>query len=317
MAPAPPPSSEQPKVTLDVPHAVPQLVPHEVPGGIPLPEGNGSSGGHLTRNDGKTAPTQEEIAQQDAAARDRVQGFANDVFARTRVTNGLVDGFFADLGQALEAAVKDPPPFALKSGPSYARTWQRDAEQFGKTGALEAGRIPQGEMRDFENHHDPIPEPGTNAELIQNGLAGTALRRHTSEEAAEGGGLVAVVELRQARDGKVEQVALRRSSGNKRFDAFVLDSARKGAQNAPPLPDQGAGIHAEGTRSVWAFKGSVVYVKSTSQLKKEGKSTAGVVARSALSLLTGGLGFDENKGELDVEDSTPSFRVKVALLAVY
>lgn len=318
-APRSPPASTPPRhspLASDIPRAAPDLVPHDVPGGILIPPPEAPSGGHLLRNDGKQHPTPEEIAREDAHARGNVQAWTGEDLARSRVADGSVDGFFSDLRHALEAAAKHPPPFKQKPGLTYQQSWNRDATAFGKTGALAAGNIPKGEMRDFMNHHDPIPEPGTNAELIQNGLAGTAMRRHASEQTAPGG-LLAVVEVRQTHSGKVEAVSLRKSSGDPNFDAFVLASARKGAQKAPPMPDHGAGIHPEGTRSVWSFRGKVVFTKSVEQLKKEGKSTAGIAARAATSLLAGGLGFDEVTGEVDMEDGTPTYRVKVALLAVY
>lgn len=301
----------------DVPRAAPILIPHDVPGGIPIPQAPGGTQGHLIRNDEKQHPTPEEIAQQDAHARANVQTWVSDDLARARVADGSVDTFFSDLRHAFEAAAKNPPPFKPKQGLlDYRQSWQRDAEEFGKDGTLAAGSIPTGEMRDFENHHDPIPEPGTNAERIMNGLAGTDLRAHASEQVA-GGALVAVVEIRQAHDGKVQEVSLRKGSGDPRFDAFVLASARSGAQKAPTMPDHGAGIHPTGTRSVWAFQGTLVFKKSVRQLKKEGKSAAGIAARTVTSLLGGGLGFDETRGELDIADGTPSYRIKVALLAVY
>lgn len=306
-----------PGLAADVPRAAPDLVPHQLPGGILLPPQEAPRGGHLLRNDGKQHPTPEEIAQQDAHARGKVQAWTGEDLARSRVADGSVDGFFSDLRHALEAAARHPPPFRQKPGLSYGQSWQHDASAFGRDGTLAAGNIPKGEMRDFMNHHAPVPEPGTNAELIQNGLAGTALRRHASEQTARGA-LVAVVEVRQTHSGKVEAITLRKGSGDPRFDAFVVASARKGAQEAPAMPERGAGIHPEGTRSVWSFRGKVVFTKSAKQLKKEGKSTAGIAARAAASLLTGaGLGFDETTGEVDMADGTPTYQVKVALLAVY
>jgi hypothetical protein len=245
-----------------------------------------------------------------------VQAWAGEDLARSRVADGSVDGFFSDLRHALEAAAEHPPPFKQKPGLTGGQAWHHDASAFGKDGTLAAGNIPTGEMRDFMNHHDPIPAPGSNAELIQNGLSGTAVRRTMSEESARGA-LIAVVEVRQSHSGKVEAVTLRKGSGDPGFDAFVLASARKGAQQAPAMPPQGAGIHPEGTRSVWSFRGRVVFTKSAKQLKKEGKSTAGIAARAAASLVSGGLGFDEVSGELDMADGTPTYQVKVALLAVY
>jgi hypothetical protein len=115
----------------------------------------------------------------------------------------------------------------------------------------------------------------------------------------------------------VEAVTLRKGSGDPVFDAFVLASARAGAQKAPAMPARGAGIHPDGTRSVWSFQGKVVFTKSAKQLKQEGKSAAGIAARAAASLVGGGLGFDETTGEVDMADGTPTYRVKVALLAVY
>jgi hypothetical protein len=141
------------------------------------------------------------------------------------------------------------------------------------------------------------------------------LRQHASAGTV-GGGLVAIVEVRQRRGGLPPQVVLRQSSRDKKFDAFVLKAAREGAAHAPPMPSRGGGIHPEGTRSVWSYTGLVTHRKSAKQLKKEGKSSAEIAARSALSLL-GGLGFDETKGDLYVEDGTPAYQVKVALLAVY
>lgn|GEM_PF-327316 len=309
--------ASSPKLAADAPRAAPILVPHDIPGGIPVPQGSGSTGGHLIHNDGKTHPTPEEVAQEDAHARGNVQAWVSDDLARARVRVGSVDGYFSDLRHAFEAAAKDPPPFTPKEGMlSYGQSWQRDAQAFGKDGTLQAGRIPTGEMRDFENHHHPIPEPGTNAERIMNGLAGTEMRAHASD-GATGGGRVTVVEIRQARDGKVEAVTLRKGSGDPRFDAFVLASAREGAQKAKAMPDHGAGIHPNGTRSVWAFVGTLVFRKSTSQLKKEGKSTAAIAGRAVTSLLGGGLGFDETSGVLEVADGTPTYQVHAKLLAVY
>jgi hypothetical protein len=127
--------------------------------------------------------------------------------------------------------------------------------------------------------------------------------------------LVAILEFRQASDGKLLSTLLLRSSGDKVFDTHVLHTAPESIAKAG-LPRPGAaGIHADGIRSVWAFEGRVVYRKKAREIHLE-KDWWYFAASAPLSLITGN--FDETTGDVYVVDlHDPKYTCAVRLLRVY
>ena len=65
---------------------------------------------------------------------------------------------------------------------------------------------------------------------------------------------MAVLRIVQRADGSVESTALVASSGDKAFDAYVVEHASLALAAVPAPPArQGAGLHPDGTRTEWAF----------------------------------------------------------------
>jgi len=65
---------------------------------------------------------------------------------------------------------------------------------------------------------------------------------------------VAVLRIVQRPDGSIASTTLVASSGNKKFDDYVVEHAQLALAAVPrPPARQGAGLHPDGTRTDWAF----------------------------------------------------------------
>jgi hypothetical protein len=130
-------------------------------------------------------------------------------------------------------------------------------------------------------------------------------------EGAFGSEMVAIVEIRQTGDGGLSDWRLLASSGLREFDAYVMGAVPQAIGSLAPAPSSGAGLHADGLRSLWAFEGRIQY---RTPIKGE---TNGDTATNALYLVLGG-SFEETTGEVWVNRiDKPQFVCRVRMLAVY
>jgi hypothetical protein len=269
-------------------------------------------------------------AAERARVKGRVDGALADSRADYRVRTGLVDAYFSELRKALSRGVADPP--RLAPGKTFVEAliaaWAPGASQYGKTGnpyaegaqpetprELDEGSLLGRQIQDMPNH------PLRDTYLKQQ----TGARLREFADGRFGEGLVAHVEVRQSRDGKLLEAALVRRSGNAVFDKFILEAVPVQVRSMPPPPKEGLGLNADGLRSVWAFEGRIVYKRKLKKGESIGVGdVAGVAAQQALSALTQGWipgttgTFDAATGEMSTVDLThPGFEVRTRLLRVY
>jgi hypothetical protein len=307
-------------------------------GGVPVPSvdlfgpgtqlGPGGTG-HLLRNGDGEEPDPRAVAEMQAEeAGRRVQGFVLDELAAARVRGGIVDPYFRRMTEALRAGTANPPKFTQGNFVSdLIAGWSTGAEQYARTGNPYApGAVPEGGAR--KDHTTPfereaLRNPGSAAAQLQLKMDAHARFREFAD-GRFGQGIIALVELRQAGDGKLAGTVLVQSSGNRIFDEHVLKTAPEALATLPPPPERGAGIHPDGLRSLWSFEGKITFmrkVKVNELTPRDGLTAAGM---AALSQLTGGFvptaagNVDFATGEVEIVDPTrPQFNCRVQLLRVY
>src|SRR6266849_3250387 len=283
------------------------------PGPAPEPGGRTTRAGDEPHLDPSTVAA---VAAEKAENMKRmVDGWIDDEMATQRVATGVVDAYFGSMKKALEDGAQNPPPFDSHPLRGLAAGWAAAAQRYGETG----NPYPQErEGRRGLELASPLDRarqqfPGTRYEGFAKTLEqGAALRKFADGPAD---GLVAILEFRQASDGKLLSTLLLRSSGDKVFDTHVLRTAPESIARIG-LPRVGAaGIHPEGIRSAWAFEGRVVYRKKARDIHLE-KDWWYFAASAPLALITGN--FDETTGDVYVVDlHDPKYTLAVRLLRVY
>jgi TonB C terminal len=185
----------------------------------------------------------------------RIQDWRLGNLAEQRVATG-VDSYFSTLAHALRDGLgAAPPPGAARDGtPSAGQRWIQ-----GWLAALAAAEGPADTPRG-----ERLP---TAAERDLGGREGDTLRRLLGPMAPTQESLVApfqlfrktqlppaaVLRLEQDAEGHLVRATLVASSGDAAFDAWVQHAAQLALAAVPRPPDHGAGLHANGTRSDWAF----------------------------------------------------------------
>lgn len=268
---------------------------------------------------GQTTRGPDEVFDKDVLkeveaerVKSRVDGWLDDDRATGRVERGLVDTYFGSVRQALEAATANPPHFKPQLFQSLLRDWASAAQAYGSSGSHsspERGR--PGEQSPLGTARED--KPGTPLDDFGRTLdRGAALRSFADDGRVR---MLAIVEIRQARNGRVKQTLLLQSSGNPAFDAHVLRAGPTAIDGLPEAPARGAGIHADGMRTAWAFEGRVVYRKKVHEIEL-GKDWWYFLAAAPAALATGS--FDETTGDVYVVDlHDPKFVCRVKLLRVY
>lgn len=270
-----------------------------------------------------------QAARTAARVKQRVQEFIASELAASRVRGGAVDSYFGDLRKTLQKRAENPPKFT--AGPTFVHdlvsAWTPGAQKWAKTGnpygeGKEPGSLAQRETADPLALAARDRQGSFEAEMYAKQQA--AARFHEFADGRFGESIVALVEIRQARDGGFLGAVLLQSSGNHLFDKHVLQTAPTAIAEAPPPPARGAGLHEDGMRSEWAFEGRIVYTHKKKPNEITAKDALGMAAMGALSGLTGGWvpagsgNFDETTGEVEIIDLTqPRFTCKVKLLRVY
>ncbi|MBS1148482.1 MAG: hypothetical protein H6Q89_180 [Myxococcaceae bacterium] len=296
------------------------LVPRDRAVQLPPPEEQESKG-QTTRNRPEELPDPAAVLAYEAeVVHQRVDGWARKVLAKTRVENGVVSHYFHDLRHRLEKVTEEPPPFVepfgLKSLPQHGKqaisSWSNGARRYGKTGT--AYEDPAGYK---ELHGVAKSEAERGGEQARRFAQGTeaAARFRDFGDGRMGEELVAIVEVRQGSNGALADLSLISPSSSVRFDTWVMAQAPKAIDGLVAPPDAGVGIHAEGMRSVWAFKGRVTYKRDLkeAELLEDGWYVA---LMTIPGLLTGS--FDEVTGKIEYIDLRhPRYECKVQLLEVY
>lgn len=270
-----------------------------------------------------------EAARTAARVKQRVQEFVASELAASRVQGGVVDTYFGDLRKSLQKRAENPPKYTAGSTfvHDLVSAWTPGAQKWAKTGnPYGEGQLPSGHAE--RETTDPLAiaardrQGSFEAEMYAKQQAHDRFREFA--EGRFGEAIVALVEIRQARDGGFLGAVLLQSSGNHLFDKHVLETAPTAIAEAPPPPARGAGLHEDGMRTEWAFEGRIVYTHKKKPNELTAKDALGMAAMGALSGLTGGWvpassgSFDETTGEMEVVDLTqPRFTCKVKLLRVY
>jgi hypothetical protein len=186
----------------------------------------------------------------------RVETWRRDSLAERLVATG-VDDYFKDYRRALQANMGPPPPGGgpkhgdLTAGQRWINAWLAALEE------AEASRDPppKGERMPERNVQDVT---GRMEEFVANQLGPMAVQPSFAAQRllqrATAGVPVAVLLIVQRADGSIASTELVASSGDKTFDAYVVEHAALALAAVPPPPArQGAGLHPEGSRTEWAF----------------------------------------------------------------
>jgi hypothetical protein len=217
-------------------------------------------------------PVAEAPAIRGKRAQQAIDGWIEDDAASARVEDGLIDPYFAQAGRSMEAAFKEGEKHAKSShgrgataAQSFLSGWSQSAQRFAATGNPNE---PAGDLQDIQQRAGTLPRgagpDSSQGELSLHGGSPAGMASLLAFADGSSGGLVAVVELRQTGAGKVVDLVLRHGSGDADFDQWVLASIPEGLAKLEPPPADGAGIHAKGLHSLWAFEGHVSYMRKVS-----------------------------------------------------
>jgi len=214
------------------------------------PVAPGDSGASTAR-DGPDSP-----AVEGKRVLERVERMRRDSLAERLVATG-VDDYFKDYRRALQSHMGPPPPGGgPKHGdPSPAQRWIN-----AWLAALEEADPsheppPKGERMPAQDVQDVT---GRMDEFITNQLGPMAVHPSFAAQRllqrASAGAPLAVLLIVQRADGSIASTELVASSGDKAFDAYVVEHAALALAAVPPPPRRiGAGLHPDGTKTEWAF----------------------------------------------------------------
>jgi hypothetical protein len=173
--------------------------------------------------------------------------------------------------------------------------------------------------RNSSNAQAMLRDPGgtTAAGAIGAAIEGMAPARQLGDRVSDELMLSAIVELLQARDGKVREAHLKKTSGSKAFDEGVLAAAPKAVAKLGPPQGPGLGTNADQIRSVWEFQGRLKYKKKAKAMAKDSDG-ASAALNAVASVLTGQAAFDETTGDVSVLDlAHPTLELTAKLLTLY
>nr|WP_228559170.1 MULTISPECIES: ferrichrome ABC transporter substrate-binding protein [unclassified Myxococcus] len=238
----PPPALAQ-DVPRDVPHPQqrPNLEPQGLLGGGMLRGGPPSTGRTLRPGEG---PDPKALAVRQAEeARVRVDGWAQDAAATARASSGATHPYFAKLREGFAKQLVNPPPPDLKVLGSRMKREQVDAiARFGKTGSPIVAE-PRDHRLEQRNRMQAAVEAGRAANMYMVDVTTPVLA------------LAAIVEVWQARDGKLLDLKVLEGSGDPKFDSWAVSQLRDALASAEaPKPGGGLGIRDDGMRSRWRLE---------------------------------------------------------------
>ncbi|WP_269744465.1 TonB C-terminal domain-containing protein [Stigmatella aurantiaca] len=280
------------------------------PGG-PQPPSSEPSRGHTLRPGDPSLSPETLAAEELARVSARVQTFAESKLATVRVENGLVDPYFGRVDTALEKQMENAPLFGgKKTLERMARAYQDQAARYGA-----------GQETNTPRHERAAPTASERLEALSRGnpadnpmrafvQGGEALQRFAESKS----GLVVILEIQQAPDGQLQSVRVVESSGNKAFDAYVVDSVPPALAGLAPPPEKALGLRKDGIRSRWAIEGTIVYLRPLKDMK--GEDARYLAAMAALGVLAGR--FEETTGDIEAVDLRhPHFLCRSRLLQVW
>lgn len=217
-------------------------------GAGPMPPGE--PGASTTRDVPESREAEGRRVQQ------RVDTWRREGLAAARVAVG-VDDYFKDYRRALQGAMGPPPPGGgpkhgdLNAGQRWINAWLDALAEADPSRNPPSGgeRMPAQNVQDLSGRMD---------ELIMNQLGPMAAQPSFTAQRilrrAVATVPMAVLRIVQRADGSIASTELVAPSGDKAFDAYVLEHAALALAAVPPPPArQGAGLHPDGTRTEWAF----------------------------------------------------------------
>nr|WP_237080189.1 ferrichrome ABC transporter substrate-binding protein [Myxococcus xanthus] len=236
-----------PALALDVPRDVPQpqqrpnLEPQGLLGGGML-RGSPPSTGRTLRS-GEGPDPKALAARQAEEARVRMDGWAQDAAATARASSGATHPYFAKLREGFAKQLVNPPPPDLKVLGSRMKREQVDAiARFGKTGSPIVAE-PRDRRLEQRNRMQAAVEAGRAANMYMVDVTTPVLA------------LAAIVEVWQARDGKLLDLKVLEGSGDPNFDTWAVSQLRDALASAEaPKAGGGLGIREDGMRSRWRLE---------------------------------------------------------------
>jgi hypothetical protein len=205
-----------------------------------------------------SAPNAQESREAEArAVQKKVQTWRLESLAERLVAIG-VDDYFKTYRHVLEAGMGTPPPGGgpkhgdLTAGQRWVNGWldalaEADSR---KEPAPKGERMPDTNVQDVTGRMDELVASHLGPMATQPSMVGNRLLRRAIYTSMP----VAVLRIVQRADGSIASTELVASSGEKKFDAYVLEHAALALAALPAPPTRtGAGLHPEGTRSDWAF----------------------------------------------------------------
>ncbi|NOJ83281.1 ferrichrome ABC transporter substrate-binding protein [Myxococcus xanthus] len=241
------PGEPPPTLAQDVPRDVPEpqqrpnLEPQGLLGGGVLRGGPPSTGRTLRPGEG---PDPKALAARQAEeARVRVDGWAQDAAATARASSGATHPYFAKLREGFAKQLVNPPPPDLKVLGSRMKREQVDAiARFGKTGTPIVAE-PRDHRLEQRNRMQAAVEAGRAANMYMVDVTTPVLA------------LAAIVEVWQARDGKLLDLKVIEGSGDPNFDTWAVSQLRDALASAEaPKPGGGLGVRDDGMRSRWRLE---------------------------------------------------------------
>jgi hypothetical protein len=235
---APPPVSDAP-LAAQAPRL--DLEPRKLPGGD-FPVAPPSTGRTLRNTPGSTPDPQALLAEEEARVSERVEGWAKGAAAEARASGGAVSPYFAKLRQGFSARLVNPPPPDAKVVIARLKREQLETlERFGRTGTPDAPKERDIRAENADRFRAAV-EAGRAANMFMNDVTAPVLA------------LAAVVEVRQARDGRLVELKVLEGSGDPTFDAWAVVQLRDALARADPPPDEGMGIHEDGMWTRWRLE---------------------------------------------------------------
>ena len=200
--------------------------------------------GRTIRNVPGSEPDPKAIAQQQAEeAREKVDGWARDSLAEARAESGAPHPYFAQLRKDFSKKLVNPPPPDMKVLASRMKREQVEAiQRFGKTGSPVAPGGKRDHRLEQRNRLQAAVE------------AGRAINMYMVDVTEPILALAAIVEVRQARDGKLLELKVIEGSGDETFDDWAMSQLREALAQADAPGDGGVGIHDDGMRSRWRLQ---------------------------------------------------------------
>lgn len=295
----------------------PSLVPPTPSGGWSVPEVAAEKPRGRTLHPGDPSLSPEVLkAEELARVTERVQSFAEDELATLRVENGLVHPYFSQIRTSLAKQMENAPLFDVEgTGKRIAQEYLRQAQSYGATGSTSGrskakgpiGREPPSASQRLEAISKGNPAHDSMRAFLQ---AGESLQQ-LAQPAPD---LVIVLELQQTPDGQLRSVQVVERSGNKAFDAYVLEAVPPALAKLTPPPAEALARHPEVIRTLWAVEGRVIYLRRISEL--EGQDAWYIASAAGLGVLAGT--FEETTGDIYVIDlRNPKFDCRPRLLKVW